>query len=76
MQTERTSSGKRTAKLGNVLYWLGCIIAALIVGVAIALYVNEGSARSDDLPKVGFLILIAAIVWAIGHACRFVLAKT
>jgi len=23
---------------------------------------------------VGFLILIAAIVWAIGHACRYALA--
>src|SRR5215467_592809 len=76
MPSEQNSSEKRTAKLGNVLCWFGCIIAALIVGVAIALYVNEGSARSDDLPKVGFLILMAAIVWAIGHACRFVLAKT
>jgi hypothetical protein len=61
---------------GNVLYWIGCIIAALIVGVAIALYVNEGSARSDDLPMVGFLILIAAIVWTIGRVCRHVLAGT
>jgi len=76
IQTERNTSEMRTAKLGNVLYWLGRIIAALIVGVAIALYVNEASARSDNLPEVGFLILIAAIVWAIGHACRFVLAKT
>ena len=76
MPSEQNSSEKRTAKLGNVLCWFGCIIAALIVGVAIALYVNEGSARSDDLTKVGFLILMAAIVWAIGHACRFVLAKT
>ena len=74
MPSEQNSSEKRTAKLGNVLYWLGRTIAALIVGVAIALYVNEGSARSDDLPKVGFLILIAAIVWAIGHACRYALA--
>src|SRR5262245_25160256 len=76
MQTERIGSEKRTAKLGNVLYWLGCIIAALIVGVAIGLYVNEDSAPSDDLPKVGFLIFMAAIVWAIGRACRYVLAKT
>src|SRR5215813_8821147 len=76
IQTERNTSEMRTAKLGNVLYWLGRIIATLIVGVAIALYVNEASARSDNLPEVGFLILIAAIVWAIGHACRFVLAKT
>ena len=76
IQTERNDSEKRTAKLGNVLYWLGRIIAALIVGVAIALYVNEGPARNDDLPEVGFLILVAAIVWAIGKTCQYVLAKT
>jgi hypothetical protein len=76
IQTERNGSEKRTAKLGNVLYWLGRIIAALIVGVAIALYVNEGPARSDDLPEVGFLILVAAIVWAIGKTCQYVLSKT
>ena len=56
------------------MFSIGSAVAALIVGVAIALYVNEGSARSDDLPLVGFLILIAAIVWAIGAACRYVLA--
>jgi hypothetical protein len=59
------------ARLGNV--WIDCIIAALIIGVAIALYVNEGSARSDDLPTVGLLNLNAAIVWTIGRAsirCR------
>ena len=67
---------KTYERLGNVLYWIGCIIAALIVGVATALYVNEGSTRSDDLPTVGFLILIATIVWTIGRACRYVLAGT
>jgi hypothetical protein len=66
-------SRRRTyERLGNVLYWIGCIIAALIVGVATALYVK--SARSDDLPTAGFLILIATIVWTIGRACRYVLA--
>src|SRR5262245_31714177 len=30
IQTERNGSEKRTAKLGNFLYWLGRIIAALI----------------------------------------------
>jgi len=62
------------ARLGIILYWLGCIVAAFIVSAAIAFYVTEGSA--DDLPAVGFLILIAAIVWAIGRACRYVLAGT
>jgi ABC-type sugar transport system permease subunit len=62
------------ARLGNVLYWIGCITATLIVGVATALYFNADSARGDDLPLVGFLILIAAIVWAIGAACRYVFA--
>ena len=55
MPSEQNSSEKRTAKLGNVLCWFGCIIAALIVGVAIALYVNEGSRGATIYPRWVFL---------------------
>jgi hypothetical protein len=58
------------ARLGEVLYWAGCLLAALLVAAAIAYY------NFEDIKLVELLILIglAVIVWMIGRACRYVLA--
>ena len=58
------------ARLGDVLYWVGCLLAVLLVAAAIAYY------NFEDIKLVELLILIglAVIVWMIGRACRYVLA--
>src|SRR5262245_66531317 len=39
-QTERNTSEMRTAKLGNVLYWIGRIFSALDIGVSVVLLIS------------------------------------
>jgi hypothetical protein len=65
------------ARLGNVLYWAGCIFAAIIVGLGIYVFwIAEGQVRSNGVPVlIGFLV-VAIAVWAIGRACRYVLSGT
>jgi hypothetical protein len=62
------------ARIGNVLYWLGCIVAALIVMGGIAVYVVEGHGRSDGIGvTIGFFV-VAFIAWLIGRALLYVLS--
>jgi hypothetical protein len=63
-------------RLGNVLYWTGCILAivALIFGAVV--HVNDPSDTSQDCVML-FVVLgavPAVILWLIGRACRYVLA--
>jgi hypothetical protein len=58
------------ARLGDVLYWAGCLLAVLLVAAAIAYY-NFGDIKLFELL---ILIGLAVIVWMIGRACRYVLA--
>lgn len=59
------------ARLGNVLYWTGCVFAVLIaVGGALI-------ARNETYNPGGefaLFALTAAVVWVIGRACRYILA--
>jgi hypothetical protein len=59
------------ARLSEVLYWAGCLLAVLLVAAAIAYY-NFGDINRDELLIVNSL---AVIVWLIGRACRNVLAR-
>jgi uncharacterized membrane protein YvlD (DUF360 family) len=61
-----------TARLGNVLYWLGCIVAALVMVLGVAEYVMEGHSRSDGVWIFLGFIVVAFIAWIIGRACRYV----
>jgi hypothetical protein len=61
-------------RLGNVIYWLGCVIAALILAADAAEWFGEAQYRSDGLPVVLVIAVAAAIVWVIGRAFRYVLA--
>jgi hypothetical protein len=59
------------ARLGNVLYWAGCVLAALIAGFgAIAAFQETWN------PWGSFIVcaMVAAVVWIIGRICRYVLA--
>lgn len=61
-------------RLGNVLYGVGCVLAALafvpfaIVALALA---NEDAVGALLLMAIG--LTVAAIPWAVGWACRYVL---
>jgi hypothetical protein len=61
-------------RLGNVLYWLGCIVAGLIIAADGYDFYMEGA----DHYKGGyvFIAVIAFAVWFVGRACRYVLAGT
>jgi hypothetical protein len=63
------------ARLGNVLYWIGCGVAVLLVASGIMLWVGEGYTRSDHgIPGlIGFAVM-AVLCWLIGRACRYVLS--
>jgi hypothetical protein len=60
------------ARLGDVLYWAGCLLGILLVVAAVALY-NVGTG-GDKVVIPPILIGFAVVVWLIGRACRYVLA--
>jgi hypothetical protein len=62
------------ARFGDVLYWVGCVLAALIVAIDTYVWVREGFARSDGLWVSSEFQLAALIVWLIGRGCRYVLS--
>lgn len=61
-------------RLGNALYWLGCIGAAFIAVFALAVAYNSEGFRQKDSGIVVLIILAFAFgAWLIGYACRYVL---
>ena len=58
-------------RIGNVLYWTGCVLAALIV-------VFGGLTAHNETynPWGEFIVfaLVAAVVWVVGRGCRYILA--
>ena len=56
------------ARLGNVLYWLGCAVAIVLalLGVLILFGHSPGMAV--------FLFVPAAVAWGLGAAARYVLS--
>jgi hypothetical protein len=64
--------GKVLARLGDVLYWLGCLFAAIVVVWGAIFCFGDNSA--DD-PYLFSLVAVAAFaVWVIGLACRYILS--
>lgn len=58
-------------RLGQVIYWAGCIMAALSIGTLAYGIINWGIPGETELVIfIGF----AAFVWGIGRAVRYVLA--
>jgi hypothetical protein len=63
------------ARLGKVLYWLGCIIASVIVALDAFMWLTIWQQQGE----LGYFILFAVIaflVWLVGRLCRYVLAET
>ena len=44
---------KMAVRLGNVLYWIGCICAGLIFAAGAGVWYTEGHARSDGVHLSG-----------------------
>jgi hypothetical protein len=63
------------ARLGNVLYWLGCIVAAVIIAAGVAEWFGEAQYRTDGYGIVIGFAVAALVIWLIGRAFRYVLAS-
>ncbi|HZS57602.1 MAG TPA: hypothetical protein VFA65_24590 [Bryobacteraceae bacterium] len=63
------------ARLGNVLYWLGCAAATATFAIGVGIWVTD---NPSNHPGTYFLVilLLACVPWIIGRACRYVLAGT
>lgn len=61
------------ARLGHVLYWLCCIVAAIILAAFVARVANG---VREDFFDFFLFVIIAFVVWLIGRAIRYVLAGT
>lgn len=59
------------SRLGDVLYWLGAIIASLIALLGFWALLN----RAQGSHAFGIPLFIAAAgFWLVGRACRYILA--
>jgi hypothetical protein len=58
------------ARLGYVLYWLGCLVS-IVVFVALMLMVS-GRPRWPD--EYAFLAVVTVAPWVVGRALRYILA--
>ena len=64
--------GKVLTRLGDVLYWLGCIMAAIVVVWGAVFCFRDSSA--DD-PYLFSVVAVAAFaIWVIGRALRYILS--
>ena len=60
-------------RLGNVLYWAGCLLGGLLVLAAVAFY-NLASIKPAEIVLFSALLVgLGVVVWLIGRACRYVL---
>lgn len=65
--------GRMAERLGEVLYWTGCLVAALCLGLAFLVWRNASGA--DYGVVVGLFISAAVVAWLIGRACRYILSN-
>ena len=61
------------ARLGNVLYWMGCILAALIL-ICFQILASNENPYSWGLASFG--LAFAVVSWLAGRALRYILAGT
>jgi hypothetical protein len=65
------AAGAMAARLGELLYWTATILAGLIVIGVIAGYISSINEGEAIIPVVA--LLVAAVIWLIGRACRAIL---
>jgi hypothetical protein len=58
---------QRLSDLADIIYWFGCIVAAIILAIGVADYWFG----HDEL--FAFFSWVAAIPWVIGSAIRYIL---
>ena len=58
------------ARLGRVLYWLGCAVS-IFVFVGTMVFVN---AEKPNASEYVFIAFCTAVPWVIGRALRYILA--
>jgi hypothetical protein len=63
-------------RLGNALYWLGCILAALIIAAAIVEWFRDAQYHRNGWVIIFEFAVFAFIVWAIGRLLRYILSHT
>jgi hypothetical protein len=66
-------------RLGNVLYWLGCIVAglALLWGFGnFAVLISGSSMPGENGDQIIKSVAVAIAAWLVGRAIRYVLAST
>jgi hypothetical protein len=72
----KSSATEMLARLGNVLYWLGCILAALIMAAAIVEWFGEAQYLPNGWVIIFEFAVFAFVVWGIGRMSRYVLSGT
>ena len=65
------------SRLGQVLYWIGCVIALALTASYIAILIasREPVRVDSEMVWIGALVFLApaAIAWLIGRACKYIL---
>ena len=61
------------ARLGRVVYWLGCAIS-IFVFVGAMVFVNAVVDGKPNASEYVFIAFCTAVRWAIGRALRYILA--
>jgi hypothetical protein len=59
-------------QLGNVIYWLGCMAAAMTLAVGTF---EAATGAFDALWHFLIVVLIAAVIWLAAWAFRYVYSK-
>lgn len=59
-------------RLGDVLYWAGCLVAFPIL--AICGYSAQYGTGDQRWWPIGLFAAIAICVWLVGRSCRYILA--
>jgi hypothetical protein len=63
------------ARLGQVIYWLSCGTSAAIIALLVWALAADGIGPGEGSFVAAFLA-IAAFIWIIGRAARYVLGGT
>lgn len=64
------------ARLGDVLYWLGCILAVLFLPLPLLALIDFVNGRPQTVLHPDYLIEAAIASWLTGRTLRYVLAGT
>ena len=59
-------------RLGNALYWLGCILAAILIAVSVYVFATDATGLGIAM-SIAYA-LTAVVVWLLGWVFRYVLS--